>query len=185
MLPFLRSASRSDVPHDLDHNRNLLDEFTALDADRQNEAADQLAVLWHCFVDEFRSPTAFEREPRSKQDAYIAKFERVAARSDRVKHTAKGHLHYSVALMLQFLLIARDGASQQSALDLSGRVASLINGSRDRQLAKRRSQFVETLSNSLFEEPPQSLTEVIVDRPMEFHDAPDRSDADRDDKNGS
>src|SRR4051794_29218659 len=105
------------------------------------EAADQLAVLWQCFVDEFKNPAAFQREHKANQDAYIAKFERVAAQTEEVKHAEKGHFHYGIALMLRFLLVARDGARQQSALALSGRVASLINGARDRQLAARRSHL--------------------------------------------
>jgi hypothetical protein len=173
MPPFLRSAHLNKVPAQVDENRNLLDEFAALDTTRQSEAADHLAVLWHCFVEEFRSPSEFQQEPRSKQDGYIAKFERVAARSARVKHTEKGHLHYSVALMLHFLFIARDGAHQQSALDLSGRVANLINGARDRQLATRRSQLVNALSTSLLDSSEQASTEVIVERSANFHLAPE------------
>jgi hypothetical protein len=174
MLSFLKSASGDEVQQSEDHDRALLDEFTALDPILQSEAADQLAALWQC-----RNPAAFRREPRNKQDAYIAKFERVAARSQEVKHTARGHLHYSVALMMRFLLIARDGARQQSALDLSGRVAGLINNARDRRVMERRGQFVNALSNSLFDKSPPPITDVIVDRPMSFHDEPGSADADR------
>src|SRR5215212_9439905 len=172
MLSFLKSARHDEVQEPLDDNRVLLDEFAALDAIRQNEAADQLAVLWQCFVDEFKNPAAFQREPKAKQDDYIAKFERVAARTEEVKHTQKGHLHYGIALMLQFLLVARDGARQQSALALSGRVASLINGARDRQLAARRSHLVDALSTSLFDSSAEPISDVIVDRPTNFHHTP-------------
>ena len=185
MLSFLKSARHDEVQEPLDANRVLLDEFAALDAIHQNEAADQLAVLWQCFVDEFENPAAFQREPKAKQDDYISKFERVAARTEKVKRTEKGHLHYGVALMLRFLLVARDGARQQSALALSGRVASLINGARDRQLAARRSHLVDALSTTLFEEPAQAKTDVIVDRPMNFHDEPEPSDPDREHHTGS
>src|SRR5215212_6805846 len=107
MLSFLKSARHDEVQEPLDENRVLLDEFAALDAIQQNEAADQLAILWQCFVDEFKNPAAFHREPKAEQDNYIAKFERVAARTEEVKQSQKGHLHYSIALMLQFLLVAR------------------------------------------------------------------------------
>jgi len=179
MLSFLKSARHDEVQEPLDDNRVLLDEFAALDAIHRNEAADQLAILWQCFVDEFENPAAFQREPKAKQDDYIAKFERVAARTVEVKHTEKGHLHYGVALMLRFLLVARDGARQQSALALSGRVASLINGARDRQLAARRSHLVDALSTSLLDPPSHLSTEVIVDRSMDFHNEPGPSDGDR------
>jgi hypothetical protein len=181
MRSFLRTSARIDVPEHVDANRALLREFAALDPDRQNEAADHVAVLWHCFVDQFGSPAEFHREPRTKQDAYIAKFERVAARTDEVKHQENGHLHYSVALILHFLLIARDGARQQSALDLSGRVASLINSARDRQLAARRSHLVDALSTSLFDSSADAITDVIVDRPMDFYDASDITASEADD----
>src|SRR5215212_410648 len=185
MLSFLKSARHDEVQEPLDENRVLLDEFAALVAIHQNEAADQLAVLWQCFVDEFNNPAAFQREPKAKQDDYIAKFERVAARTEEVKQTQKGHLHYGLALMLRFLLVARDGARQQSALALSGRVAGLINSARDRQVAARRSHLVDALSTSLLDPPSHLNTEVIVDRSMDFHDEPEPSDADRAPESGS
>jgi hypothetical protein len=185
MLSFLKPAKHHELEEMLDENRVLLDEFADLDVTRQNEVAAQLAVLWQCFVDKFSNPVAFQREPRTKQDAYIAKFERVAARTEGAKHTEKGHLHYSVALMLRFLFVARGGARQQSALELSGRVASLINGARDREVVARRSHLVDALSTSLLDPPPHLNTEVLVDRPMDFHDEPGPSDADRVPENGS
>ena len=110
MLSFLRRSRHDEVPGDIDENRVLLDEFIALDPSRQDDAAEKLAVLWHCFVEVFGSPGKFHGEPRIVQDAYITKFERVATRSRHVTDTEKGHLHYSVALMLQFLVAARDDA---------------------------------------------------------------------------
>src|SRR4051812_22790794 len=90
MLSFLRSPRPDEVHEVNDDNRALLDEFAALGAIRQNEAADHLAVLWQCFVDEFGSPAEFQRKPRAEQDGYIAKFERVAARTTAVKHGERG-----------------------------------------------------------------------------------------------
>ena len=89
---FLKRFRPDEVPHDVDENRVRLDEFIALDQYRQDDAAEKLAVLWHCFVEVFGSPGKFHGEPRTVQDAYIAKFERVAARSRYVTHTEKGHL---------------------------------------------------------------------------------------------
>ena len=191
MLSFLKPAKHDEFEEMPDDDRLLLDEFAAFDVTRQSEVADQLAVLWQCFVDEFSTPAAFQREPRTKQDAYLAKFERVAARTEEVKHTENGHLHYSVALMLHFLRVARDGVRQQSALELSARVANLINGAHDRRVAERRGQFVNALSTSLVDKSAQPTTEVIVDRPVSVHtsdppvrqarvwDSPAKGEADR------
>ena len=177
MLPFLKPSNRNEVREPVDESRVLLDEFAMLDANHKDEVAERLAILWQCFVEEFDSPAEFHHRPEEVQDAYIAKFERVAERSQHVKQRENGHLHYSVALILHFLRIARDGARQQSALDLSGRVASLINRARERKLASTRSYLVDALSTSLLDPPAHLNTEVIVDRPMEFHDDREPSDA--------
>ena len=108
MLSFLKRSRRDEVEDRVDENRVLMNEFAALDPSRQDEAAEKLAVLWHCFIEVFGSPAQFHGEPRAVQDAYIAKFERVAARTGQVKDAEKGHLHYSVAFMLRFLVAARD-----------------------------------------------------------------------------
>jgi hypothetical protein len=180
MLSFLKRAQQDEVQDVIDENRILLDEFIALDQARQDEAAEKLAVLWHCFVEVFGSPGKFHGEPRTVQDAYILKFERVAARSRHVKHTEKGHLHYSVALMLQFLIAARDNDRRQSALDLSEFVADLINRVRERQLETTRSHLVDALSKSLENSSESLSTEVIVDHSIEFHESAD--DANHEDR---
>ena len=168
MLRFLKPSTPNDAQEPPDDNRLILDEFSTLDQHRQDEVAEKLAVLWQCFIDEFGDPASFHDQPQTTQDAYIAKFERMAARSTPVRHSASGHLHYSVALMLRFLLIARDGARQQSALDLSGTVAALVNRARDRESQARRTFLVDAISASL--EPPEVVnTQVIVDHSMEFH----------------
>jgi hypothetical protein len=168
MLSFLRRSRHDEVKDRVDENRVLLDEFIALDQSRQDEAAEKLAVLWHCFVEVFGSPGKFHGEPRTVQDAYIAKFEQVAARSRHVTHTEKGHLHYSVALMLQFLIAARDNDRRQSALDLSEFVADLINRVRERQLETTRSHLLDALSKSLENSSESPSTDVIVDHSIEF-----------------
>ena len=176
MLSFLKRLSPDEVPDVIDENRVLLDEFIALDPSRQDDAAEKLAVLWHCFVEVFGSPGKFHGEPRTVQDAYIAKFERVAARSRHVKHTENGHLHYSVAFMLQFLIAARDNDRRRSALDLSEFVADLINGVRERQLETTRSHLVDALSKSLANSSESPSTDVMVDHSIEFHDTADDAD---------
>src|SRR5215211_8121887 len=115
MLSFLKRSGRDEAQNGIDENRVLMNEFAALDPSRRDEAAEKLAVLWHCFVEVFGSPDRFYAEPRAVQDAYIAKFERVAARTGQVKDAEKGHLHYSVAFMLRFLIAARDDDRRQSA----------------------------------------------------------------------
>jgi hypothetical protein len=169
MLPFLKTTNHFATEEPVDENRLLLEEFAALDVQRRDEVADRLAVLWHCFVEAFGSPAEFNRQPRAAQDTYIAKFERVATRSQHVRRAENGHLHYSVALMLHFLRIARDGARQQSALDVSGHVATLINRARERQLASTRTFLADALSTSDLG-PPAVDTEVIVDCSTEYHD---------------
>jgi len=178
MLSFLKRSRRDEVEDRVDENRRLLDEFAALDPSRQDEAAEKLAVLWHCFVEVFGSPDRFYAEPRAVQDVYIAKFERVAARTGHVKVAEKGHLHYSVALMVRFLVAARDYDRRQSALDLSDQLAGLINRVRDRQLDATRSYIVDALSKSLESSSPSPSTDMMVDHSLEFH-AGDDADADR------
>ena len=178
MLSFLKRSRRDEVEDRGDENRRLLDEFAALDPFRQDEAAEKLAVLWHCFVEVFGSPDRFSAEPRIVRDAYIAKFERVAARTGQVKDAEKGHLHYSVALMVRFLVAARDDDRRQSALDLSDQVAGLINRVRDRQLAATRSYIVDALSKSLESSSPGLSTAMMVDHSIVFDHAADDADPD-------
>src|SRR5215213_1814948 len=166
----------SDVP--ADKNRVLLDEFAALAPSRQDEAAEKLAVLWHCFAEVFGSPAQFQREPRAVQDAYIAKFEHVASRSVHVRHSETGHLHYSVALMLRFLLAAQNDDRRQSALDLSSHVAGLINRVRDRQLEATRNSIAEALSKPMPISAGIASTGMVADHSLEFPVTSDEADAD-------
>ena len=184
MLSFLNRSRHDEVQHGVDENRVLLDEFVALDPSRQDEAAEKLATLWQCFVEVFGGPASFRGKPRTVQDAYIAKFERVASRSCHVKHTDKGHLHYSVALMVQFLVAARDNDRRQSALDLSDQVAGLINRARGRQLETTRSLMVDALTKSLENPSPPVSTEVMVDHSLEFPETADDAQADHGDREG-
>jgi hypothetical protein len=167
MRRFLRPLPSNDIHDPVDTNRILLEEVNALDQHRQDEVAEKLAILWRCFADEFGSPADFHNQPRIRQDAYIAKFERVATRSTAVRHSANGHLHYSVALMWQFLLITRDGVRQPSALSLSNKVAALVDHAHDRAVRARRSHFVDALSASLLA-PTSVSPEGMADHSLEF-----------------
>ena len=166
----------------VDENQVLLNEFNGLDQSRQDEVAEKLAVLWHCFIEVFGNPARFHGEARTAQDAYIAKFERVAARSFPVRHSEKGHLHYSVAFMLRFLLAARDDDRRQSALDLSSHVAGLINRVRDRQLEATRNSIAETLSRPMKDSSAGLSTGMVADRSLEFPDTTADSDGDHKDR---
>ena len=95
-------------------------------------------------------------------------------------HTEKGHLHYSVALMLQFLIAARDNDRRQSALDLSQFVADLINRVRERELETTRSHLVDALSKSLENSSESVSSEVMVDHSIEFSET--EEDADHEDR---
>jgi hypothetical protein len=184
MLSFLKRSRHDEVQHGVDENRVLLDEFVALDPSRQDEAAETLATLWQCFVEVFGGPASFRGKPRTVQDAYIAKFERVAARSCHVKHTEKGHLHYSVALMVRFLVAARDHDRRPSALDLSDQVAGLINRARERQLETTRSLMVVALTKSLENPSPPLSAEAMVGLSLEFPEAAGDAPANRGDRDG-
>jgi hypothetical protein len=178
MLSLVRRSKPVEEEQSLDANRVLLEEFAALDPSRQGEAAEKLAVLWHCFVEVFGSPAQFQHEPRAVQDAYIAKFEHVVSRSAHVRHSETGHLHYSVALMLRFLLAARDDDRRPSALDLSSHVASLINRVRDRQLEATRNSIAETLSKPMPSAAAMGSTGMLADNSLEFPATADEADAD-------
>ena len=171
--------SRPDEDDDgVDENRVLLIEFNALDPSRQHEVAEKLAILWHCFGEVFGNPARFYGEPRTVQDGYIAKFERVAARSVHVRHSETGHLHYSVALMMRFLLAVRDNDRRQSALDLSSHVAGLINRVRDRQLEATRNSIAEALSKPIPISAGIASTGMVADNSLEFPVTSDEADAD-------
>jgi hypothetical protein len=181
MVSVMRRSPAEDEDA-LDQNRFLLDELGALDTSRRDEAAEKLAGLWHCFVEVFGSPAQFRREPRAVQDAYIAKFERVASRSFPVRHSENGHLHYSVALMLRFLISARDDDRQQSALDLSNHVAGLINRVRDRQLEATRKSIADALSKPMPTSTGIGSTGMVADNSLAFPVTADDAAADPEDK---
>jgi hypothetical protein len=179
MLSLVRGSKTGEDETSLDENRVLLDEFRALDPVRQDEAAEKLAVLWHCFVEVFGNPARFHGEPRGVQDAYIAKFEQVASRSYHVRHSETGHLHYSVAFMLRFLLAARGDDRRQSALDLSNHMAGLINRVRDRQLEATRNSIAEALSKPAQGSPGIGSTGMGADNSLEFPMTGDDPDTDQ------
>jgi hypothetical protein len=112
------------------------------------------------------------------QDAYIAKFEHVASRSVHVRHSETGHLHYSVAFMLRFLHAARDDDRGQSALDLSDRVAGLINRVRDRQLELTQNSIAEALAKPMPSSAGIGCTGMVADNSLEFPVTADETDVD-------
>jgi hypothetical protein len=114
----------------------LIDELDALDQDRQDGVAVQLAMLWDAFANEF-GISGFLELPSSGQEAYLGRLDRIVARGPELKDSDMARYYYSAAILRHFLESrrARDGSPWAKTL------SEVLVGwtERGRELQKARS----------------------------------------------
>jgi hypothetical protein len=110
--------------------RVVLNDFDELDPLQQEAVANNLALLWHRFAEDFGGVSGFLGAPKTQRAAYIVKLAAAAQRMESAKATAAGHHYVSVALMLHYVSCFENRSADQSAIALSNRVAALIDRGR-------------------------------------------------------
>jgi hypothetical protein len=126
-----RRKSRPVVPEVPDQAQIILADLDALDPTQRDAVARNLGLLWDAFVMEYGGVSGFLAEPVTHQNAYLAKLDAAARRMESSKASKSGHHYVSVALMKEYVSSFRSRSVAESAVQLSHRVASLIDRSRE------------------------------------------------------
>jgi hypothetical protein len=113
--------------------RVLLSEFAAIDQQRQQRTAEQIALLWSGFLEEFGGPRPFLDAPKSRQDAYLSRLDRIIELSRDRRVAELAHFHYSAAMLRLFLEALRTREATPEAVALSQSFAALIDRVRDQR----------------------------------------------------
>jgi len=117
--------------------RALLSGFAAIDPQRQQQTAEQVALLWSGFLEEFGGPRPFLDAPQARQDAYLSRLDRIIERSRGRKEAELAQFHYSAAMLRLFLEALRTGETAPEAVALSQCLAALIDRVRERRATAR------------------------------------------------
>jgi hypothetical protein len=129
-LQFLGFAAAREEPQEPTQAQLVLNAFEALDKDQQALAARNLALLWDCFRAEFDGVSGFCHAAATEQAAYLGKLEAAASRM-QVNRAPEARYHFvSVALMWHYVSCFQTRTREPSAIELSRRVAALIDMSR-------------------------------------------------------
>lgn len=133
---FRRWTARPEPQVEETPEQRLIAAYDALDQERRDGVAQQLSVLWAWFIEEFGGPGAFTACPDFEQEAYLAKLDMAARRSEPLKDGDLGRYYFSSALLRCFVNALRTQDTSADALAVSDRVAWLIE--RGRQLGQKR-----------------------------------------------
>jgi hypothetical protein len=118
----------------------ILDDLDALSPQQKDAVAENLALLWNCFAEEFGGVSGFLAEPATQQAAYLAKLDTAAKRMEPAKATEVGHHYVSVALMMHYVSSFQGRSTDQSAIAMSNRVAELIDRGRHLKATKESTE---------------------------------------------
>jgi hypothetical protein len=108
----------------------VLREFENLGADRQQEAARDLAQLWDSFVEHFGGIEGFLIGDEVRRRDYIQRVETAARRMRNAKSSDKGHYFFAAAMLAHYLQALADGATEDDDQRMANRVVTLIDEGR-------------------------------------------------------
>ena len=108
----------------------LLSEINALDQEKRDSTARQLAWLWSSFTEEF-GISRFIEAPSSYQQAFLARLDRIVERGRELKETDLGRYYYSAALLRDFLEAHRTHDTSPAAKAIAERLVGLTERGRE------------------------------------------------------
>ena len=108
----------------------LLSEINALDQEKRDSTARQLAWLWSSFTEEF-GISRFIEAPSSDQQAYLARLDRIVERGRELKDTDLARYYYSAALLRDFLEAHRTHDTSPAAKAIAERFVGLTERGRE------------------------------------------------------
>jgi hypothetical protein len=130
LLPIAPRITPEEEAVEQDAAWELLAEFQALEPDRQDHVARNLALLWGHFEDGFGGLSEFLRSPQMEQSAYLEKLQAASSRM-RLARGSEVAFHYvTVELMRQYVSCLQSGRSDRAAISLATCAAALINRGR-------------------------------------------------------
>ena len=133
----------------------LLSEINALDQEKRDSTARQLALLWSAFVDEF-GISQFVQDPSPEHQAYLERLDRIIDKSREKRKLELGVYYYSTALLRLFLEARLTRDTSPTARALAERLVWLIE--RGRELETDSQQDADPTNLRVLKGPkPQSL----------------------------
>jgi hypothetical protein len=108
----------------------ILADFEALDVQKQDATARNVALLWDCFVEEFGGISGFLSASETEKDDYLDKLAAAARRMEAGRFSAAGYHYVSVVLFELYVSFFHGRKAHRSAITLSERVAELIDEGR-------------------------------------------------------
>ena len=146
---------RAPIPHPA---QTLLSELDALDQERRESTARQLALLWSAFTQDF-GISRFEAAPRSEQQAYLDRLDRIIERGREIKESELGRYYYSTALLRHFLEAHRTHDTTPAARAVSEWLVWLTERGRELEPDADRG---DDLTKSQPPQHPKSMTVEVV-----------------------
>jgi hypothetical protein len=134
--PASPSDAESDATVEPDPAQIILEEFEALPRDQQSRVAQNLALLWSSFQDQFGGVSGFLAVSVDERGTFLDKLDVAVARMESARGSEAAHRYVAVALMQQYISFFHLGRADDPAVALAACVATLID--RGRQIALAR-----------------------------------------------
>jgi hypothetical protein len=154
-----------EEPEEEDPALTILAEFEALEVQKQEATARNVALLWDCFVEEFGGISGFLSASETEKDDYLDKLSAAAQRMEAGRNSAAGYHFVSVVLFELYVSFFHGRKAHRSAIVLSERVAELIDEGRKLRLKEGKRPIVVVASNDTRAEtrPAVEETKIVVE----------------------
>jgi hypothetical protein len=136
-----------EEPEEEDPALTILADFEALDVQKQEATARNVALLWDCFVEEFGGISGFLSASETEKDDYLDKLSAAAQRMEVGRNSAAGYHYVSVVLFELYVSFFHGRKAHRSAIVLSERVAELIDEGRKLRLKEGKRPIVVVASS--------------------------------------
>jgi hypothetical protein len=114
----------------LEHIDVVLREFDELAPNAQQKVAQNLAELWHSFIEQFGGLEGFLIGDEVRRSDYIQRVEAVARRMSNARGSDKAHYFFATMMLAHYLRALHEGATEVDSQRLASRAASLIDEGR-------------------------------------------------------
>ncbi len=131
-LPFLKRKEPEVNPSDLECDA-LIESIGRLDKEIRLETADQIAKLWHAFLERFGGVSGYLAAPEHDRTAYKDQLSGFAARFERLRGTPQEFVLLAVTLTLRYVRLLEGTQITDAEKRLGIAVISLIDTAEQRQ----------------------------------------------------
>jgi hypothetical protein len=154
-----------DEAEEEDPALTILSDFEALEPQKQEATARNVALLWDCFVEEFGGISGFLSASETEKDDYLDKLSAAAQRMEAGRNSAAGYHYVSVVLFELYVSFFHGRKAHRSAIVLSERVAELIDEGRKLRLKEGKRPIVVVASSEAKPETRSTVeeTQIVVE----------------------